>query len=81
MTDGRLATIFFEIGLVLTLISMVLGPFGISEWAIAGAIIACFLALAGMYLAFYRWNEPDEPEPGSPEAGPAPEQPETPKQP
>ena len=60
MTDGRLATIFFEVGMVLTLISMVLGPFDITEWAIATAVIACFTALGGMYLAFSSWDEPDE---------------------
>ncbi len=62
MTDGKMAVIFFEIGLVLTLGSMVLGPFEITEWAIAAAVVACFVALAGLYLAFWSWNEPDEPE-------------------
>lgn len=62
MTDGKMASIFFGIGLVLTLASMVLGPFDISEWAIASAIVACFLALAGMYLAFWSWKEPEQPE-------------------
>jgi Protein of unknown function (DUF1469). len=62
MTDGKMAVSFFGIGLVLTLVSMVLGPFEITEWAIAAAIVACVLALAGMYLAFWSWNEPDEPE-------------------
>lgn len=62
MSDGRLAVTFFEIGLVLTLVSMVLGPFDITSWAIAAATVACFVALAGMYLAFSSWNEPDEPE-------------------
>jgi hypothetical protein len=60
MSDGRLALIFFEIGLVLTLISMVLGPFGITEWAIAAAAVACITAIGGMYLAFSSWDEPDE---------------------
>ena len=62
MSDGNLAGLFFEIGLVLTLVSMVLGPFEITNWALAAASIACFLALAGMYLAFSSWNEPDEQE-------------------
>lgn len=62
MTDGKMAISFFVIGLGLTLASMVLGPFEITEWAIAAAVVACFLALAGMYLAFWSWNEPDEPE-------------------
>jgi len=47
---------------VLTLVSMVLGPFEVTSWAIAAAAVACFVALAGMYLACRSWNEPDEPE-------------------
>lgn len=62
MSDGKLAGLFFEIGMVLTLISMLLGPFGITNWALAAATIACFLALGGIYLAFSSWDEPDEPE-------------------
>ena len=74
MSDGKLAGLFFEIGMVLTVISMVLGPFDITNWSIASATIACFTALAGIYLAFGSWDEPDEPdeqekleEPQSPE--------------
>lgn len=60
MSDGRMALNFFEIGLVLALVSMVLGPFGVTDWSIAAAVVACFIALAGMYLAFSSWDEPDE---------------------
>jgi hypothetical protein len=60
MSDGKLSVGFFEVGIVLTLVSMVLGPFEITSWAIAAAAVACFVALAGMYLAFSSWNEPDE---------------------
>ncbi|NLJ30406.1 MAG: hypothetical protein GX424_02180 [Clostridiales bacterium] len=60
MSDGRMALNFFEIGLVLTFISMVLGPFGVTEWAIASALVACVLALAGICLAFSSWDEPDD---------------------
>ncbi len=60
MSDGKLALIFFEVGLVLTLISMVLGPFSIADWAIASAAVACITAIGGMYLAFSSWDEPDE---------------------
>ena len=52
MTDGKLAVIFFEAGIVLTLISMVLGPFEITDPALAAASIACVCALAGMVMAF-----------------------------
>lgn len=59
MSDGKMAVIFFEIGLVLTLVSCVLGPFGITGWAIACAVTACFLACAGLFLAVSSWKEPD----------------------
>ena len=62
MSDGKLATCFFDIGLVLALISMVLGPFEITQWALAAAVCACFVALAGISFAFTSWDEPD-PEP------------------
>lgn len=60
MSDGKMAVIFFEIGLVLTLVSCVLGPFGISGWAIACAVTACFLACAGLFLAVSSWKETDD---------------------
>lgn len=59
MSDGKLAVCFFEIGLVLALISMVLGPFQITRWALAAAVCACFMALAGISFAFTSWDEPD----------------------
>lgn len=61
MTDSKLAFIFFEIGTALAVVSMILGPFNIKSWSIACAIIASFMALAGIYLAVNGWNEPDEP--------------------
>ena len=50
MSDGKLAVSFFEIGMVLTLVSMVLGPFEVTSWAIAAVRLArrlraCALAL------------------------------------
>ena len=66
MTDSKLAFIFFEIGTALAVISMILGPFNIKSWSIACAIIASFMALAGIYLAVNGWNEPDEPTPSQP---------------
>ena len=61
MSDSKMAVIFFEIGLVLTLVSCVLGPFGITGWAIACAVTACFLACIGLFLAVAGWKEPDDP--------------------
>ena len=52
MSDGKMSMLFFEIGLVLTLVSCVLGPCGIQDWSIACAVVAGFLALGGIYLAF-----------------------------
>lgn len=77
MTDGKMAVLFFEIGLALTLASMVLGPFEITEWAISAAVVACCLALAGMYLAFWSWKEPEETSEEPSAASGAAEPPET----
>ena len=60
MSDGKMSMLFFEIGLVLTLISCVLGPCGIQDWSIACAIVAGFLSLGGIYLAFGSWDEEEE---------------------
>ncbi|QEY34679.1 hypothetical protein FL966_06205 [Caproiciproducens galactitolivorans] len=62
MSDGKLAVLFFEVGMVLTLISMVLGPFEITGWALATAAVACVVAFSGMFLAFESWKEPLEEE-------------------
>ena len=66
MSDGKMSVLFFEIGLVLTLISCVLGPCGIQDWSIACAGVAGFLALGGMYLAFGSWNEEEAAKSGRP---------------
>lgn len=60
MTDSKIAKIFFEIGIALTLVSMVIGPFDITDWSVACGATAGFLALAGMYFAFQSWNEDDD---------------------
>lgn len=63
LSDSRIAKTFFEISIVLTLASMVLGPYDITDWSIACAATAGFLAVAGMYFAFLSWDEADnEPE-------------------
>jgi hypothetical protein len=61
MSDSGIAKSFFEIGIVLTLASMVFGPFEINDWSIACGATACFLAVAGIYFAFESWKEPDTP--------------------
>ncbi|MCY1712649.1 hypothetical protein [Caproiciproducens galactitolivorans] len=62
MSDGKLAVLFFEVAMVLTLISMVLGPFEITGWALATAAVACVVSFSGMFLAFESWKEPIEEE-------------------
>lgn len=63
LSDSRIAKTFFEISIVLILASMVLGPYDITDWSIACAATAGFLAVAGMYFAFLSWDEDDnEPE-------------------
>ena len=63
MSDGKMSMLFFEIGLALTLVSCVLGPCGVQDWSIACAVVAGFLALGGIYLAFGSWDEEDPAEP------------------
>ncbi len=62
MSDERLADLFFVIGFALMLVSMVLGPFGVTRWALTTAVLACFLALAAIALAFQGWGGPARPE-------------------
>jgi hypothetical protein len=60
MSDERLALLLFDIGFVLMLISMVIGPFGIQNWALTTAVVACFLALAAISIAFQDWLGPED---------------------
>ena len=60
LNDEKLAVVLFDVGFVLTLVSMVIGPFGISNWAIMLAGIACCLALGAMAIAFEGWNIPPD---------------------
>lgn len=59
MTYHRIALGLFALGMVLALASMVLGPFGKSDLAITGAVVAGFFALVGIYFAFLSWDEPE----------------------
>jgi hypothetical protein len=60
MSDERLALLLFDIGFILMLISMVIGPFGITRWALTTAVVACFLALAAIAIGFQGWDENPE---------------------
>lgn len=64
MSDHKLAFIFFEIGMILCVVAMILGPVGIDVWSVAFSAVAIFLACAGTYLAFCSWKEPDDPKRG-----------------
>lgn len=57
MTDETLAEVLFSIGFGLMAASMVLGPFGVTRWAILTASLACCFALAAAVLAFYTWPQ------------------------
>lgn len=57
MSDSALAKLFFCIGLLLTVVSLVLGPFGIENWSVSIALVACFFAVTGIYLAMQGWDE------------------------
>lgn len=65
MSNERLAMLFFDIGLVLAMISMVIGPFGITNWALTTGVVACFFGIASLCLSFLSWDEwmtPDKPD-------------------
>ncbi|WP_195984600.1 hypothetical protein [Clostridium sp. D33t1_170424_F3] len=70
MTDHKLSFIFYEVGTILCLVAMVLGPAGIENWSVAASIVAVFLACTGIYLAFSSWTD-------SPRGRPTPEPEET----
>ncbi|XOQ44856.1 MAG: hypothetical protein ACFWTN_10490 [Clostridium sp.] len=57
MSNERLAMLFFDIGLVFAMISMVIGPFGIMNWALTTGVIACFFGIASLCLSFLSWDE------------------------
>ena len=69
MSDGKMAMLFFDLGLVLVLLSCVLGPCGVENWSIACAVVAGFLSLGGIYLAFGSWEEEPEPPVEDPQEG------------
>lgn len=57
MSDEKLAMLLFDIGLVFAMISMVIGPFGIINWALTTGVIACFFGIASLCLSFLSWDE------------------------
>jgi hypothetical protein len=57
MSNERLAMLLFDIGLVLTMISMVIGPFGVTNWALTTGVVACFFGIASLCLGFLSWDD------------------------
>ncbi len=60
MSSHKFSLILIGLALVLTLISMVIGPFGIVNWALTTAVVACFFALASLAVSMQAWEEQDE---------------------
>ena len=58
MSDAVVANVLFGVGFVLMILSMVLGPFEITRWAVLSACLACCFALGAAAIAFPTWEEP-----------------------
>lgn len=78
MSNERLAMLFFDFGLVLAMIAMVIGPFEITNWALTAGVVACFFAIASISLAFLSWDERDEQERNETEEKKPPQAPDDP---
>lgn len=61
MNDEKFAYLLFGVGFALMIASMVLGPFGITNWSIFTAGVGCCCALAAASVGFLTWDEPEEP--------------------
>lgn len=66
MSDETFAYLLFGIGFALMIASMILGPFGVTNWSIFTAGVACCCALAAASVGFLTWEEPGGPEGGEP---------------
>lgn len=60
MSSHKFSMILIGIALALTLVSMVIGPFGIVNWALTTAVVACFFALASLAISMQAWEEQEE---------------------
>ncbi len=59
MSSHKFSMILIFLALALTLVSMVIGPFGIVSWALTTAVLACFFALASIAVSMQSWEEQD----------------------
>ncbi len=60
MAYQRIAIFLWACGMILALVSMVLGPFGYTNQSVMSSVGAGFLALVGFYPAFRAWEDEEE---------------------
>lgn len=66
MSNEKLALLFFDIGLAIAMVAMVLGPFEITNWALTAGVVSCFFAVASLCLSFLDWDGWENPAPPEP---------------
>lgn len=71
MSNEKLSLLFFDIGLALAMVAMVIGPFEITSWALTAGVISCVFAVASVCLSFLDWDAWENPAP--PQSGEKPE--------
>ena len=81
MTNKRIAVVFFGLGLLLLLSSMVTGPFGLDTISITASMLTCVCGVFGAIFAYRSWDDPEDEEYGDfeirwQEDPPSPEPPE-----
>lgn len=59
MNSHKFSMILIGLALGLTLVSMVIGPFDIVNWALTTAVLACFFALASLAVSMQNWEDQD----------------------
>ena len=59
MSSHKFSMILIGLALGLTLVSMVIGPFDIINWALTTAVLACFFALASLAVSMQNWEDQD----------------------
>ena len=62
MTNKRIAVVFFGLGLLLLLSSMVTGPFGLDTVSITASMLTCVCGVFGAIFAYRSWDDPEDEE-------------------